>query len=362
MRNIRRCFSNKIKLLLSLLAIFSLTACQGLFSGVFADSWGQEEVVCEADTTAVTFKQVGYWLEGETDDLEDVDYDQLTHFIFGYLQVNADGSLASSEYIGNFQDSNNFKNIIEDIQNDHGSKVFISIGGDSSAINFTTIAADNALTSIFVDNVIDFVEQYDLDGVDLSWQFPDSDDEGELFEDLVKELSSELEDEGKLLTIEVVSGLDDSEELADTISSDLFAYVDFVNIRAFEIEGGDDSLLSTDDLLDVISYWIDRCLIQNKLVVGIPLYSGGVGEMTYAEILDDNIEHACDADDRVSIGSEYYYFNAIPTIIEKTAYAQTYAGGVVVMSLEQDSYDDPDYSVLRSINEAVVGNDNDICD
>lgn len=349
MLNIRISFSNKLKMLFILVSISSLTACNGLFSEIFADSWEKEEVVCDADTTDVTFKQVAYWLEDQTDNFELVDYDQLTHLNYGYLEVNTDGSLADLE------NSNNFEDIIAYAQA-QGVKVAISIGGDGGDSNLNIIAADSELTDTFVDNVIDFVDDYDLDGVDLSWQFPDDDDEGELFEDLVKELSAELEDNNKFFSIAVVSGED--EDLGDAIVSSVFAYVDFVNVMAFDSTNSDDLHSSMQDAIDAINYWTGRCLIKNKLVVGIPFYSRGKAVRSYAYIIDDEIEYAC-VDE--SEGRDY---NGIPTVIEKTEYAQSNAGGVMMMSLEQDTYESnfADYSLLHTINEQVVGNDNDICD
>lgn len=370
MLNIRLSFSNKTKLLLSLLLIFNLTACEGIFS---FENWTSDDDECDEDTTSVTFKQVAYWLEDDINDFEDIDdddndidYNQLTHLIFGYVEVNADGSfdLNSNGTLSDIDDNDTFIGIIEAIQ-DEGVEVFLSIGGEDSTSNLKTIAADDDLSDDFVDNVIDLVDEYGLDGIDLSWQFPEDDDEGELFEDLVAELSSELENEGVTFSIEVVSGLDDEEDPADVISSDVFDDVDFVNVRAFNANDYDDLYLTTDDFLDVIDYWTDRCLIQNKLVVGIPVYATGDNDTsyTYAEVLDEKGEGsaACDDDDRVSIDGDYYYFNAIPTVIEKAAYAETYAGGVMLMSLDQDYNQDPDYSLLNAIYDEVEGNDT-VCD
>ncbi|MCW8994805.1 MAG: glycoside hydrolase family 18 protein, partial [Psychromonas sp.] len=300
-----------------------------MFSTIY-DNWDEGSKECAADTTAVTFKQVAYWLEDDMNDFEDIaddanhiDYTQLTHLIFGYLAVNGNGSfnVNSNGTLADITDNNNFKDIIAAIQS-NGVKVAISIGGGDST-NLQIIAADADLTDDFVKNVVDLVDEYGLDGVDLSWQFPDDEDEGKLFEDLVKALSSELQDQGVLFSIEVVSGLD--EELANVIPSEVFDEVDFVNVRAFATDDYADLQLTTDDLLDVISYWKDRCLIQNKLVVGIPAYGTGANDRSYsyAEIIaakSDKSTNACDSDDRVSIDGNYYYFNAIPTVIEKTAY------------------------------------------
>ena len=372
MVNMRLPFSNKTKLLVSLFLTFSLMGCQGLFSTI-ADSIDDTDT-CDTDTTEVTFKQVAYWIESDPDYFEDIadsdndiDYSQLTHIIFGYVEVNADGSLDIDD------DINDLQTVITDIQS-YGVKVIFSIGGEDSS-NLQTIAADDDLSDDFINNVVDLVNEYGLDGIDLSWQFPKDDDEGELFEDLVGELSSGLEDEDDdlLLTIEVVSGLDDEEDYADVIPEDVFDGVDFVNIRAFntnndENEDDDDDLyLTTDDMLDVIDYWTDRCLIQNKLVVGIPVYgtdSSVDDTEDYADIVEEKSEKsifACDDDDRASIDGDYYYFNAIPTVYEKTEYAETYAGGVALMSFDQDYITDADYSLLNAIDLAIDGDDT-VCD
>ena len=376
MLNIRIFFYKKTKILLSLLVILSLTACDGLFS---SDNWDSDNE-CAEDTTDVDFKQVAYWIEDDINDLEDIadsdndiDYTQLTHLIFGYIYVKSDGSFDtnSNGTLSDIDDSDDLKYIIGDLQN-NGVEVFFSIGGTSNSSNLETIAGDDDLTDDFIDNIIDLAEEYDLDGIDLSWQYPEDDDEGELFEDLVEALSDELDDEGLTFTIEVVSGLDEEEDYADVIDSDVFDYVDFVNVKGFNInnddgdDDDDDLYLTTDDFLDVIDYWTDRCLIQNKLVVSIPVFGTSEDDdtETYYDIVDeksDKSTFACDDDDKASIDGISYYFNAIPTVVEKAAYAETYAGGIMLKSLDQDYNDDSDYSLLNAIYQEVEGEDS-ICD
>lgn len=356
------------KILFGLLLIFSLTGCDGLFS---EDNWDFDSE-CDEDTTDVDFKQVAYWIEDDPENFEDIsdneiDYGQMTHLIFGYLAIDDDGD------IEDIDDDSGFEGAIADAQ-DEGVEVFISIGGVGYSDEFETIAGDSDLIDDFIDNVVDLVDEYDLDGIDISWRYPDDDDEGELFEDLIEELYEELDDQGVDLSIEVVSGLDEEEDYADVIDSDVFDYVDFVNIRAYNTnnddgESDDDDLyLTTDDMLDVIDYWTDRCLIQNKLVVGIPVYGiapdNSDATEDYADIVDEKSDEstfACDDDDKASIDGDYYYYNAIPTVYEKTEYADTYAGGVMLMSLDQDYNTDADYSLLNAVDLALDGDDT-VCD
>lgn len=323
-----------------------------MFKGL-GDNDSDDDQDCETDNTSVTFKKVAYWDGDYRDDIDEVYYDSLTHLIYGYLQFNADGSLVpfSNDEEDDFEDMIAYAQA-QDV------KIMISIGGDeSSSANFNTIASSTSLTKTFVDNIIDFIDEYDLDGADLNWQFPQDDAEGELFEDLVSELSEELNDDNYLFSIAVISGVDDDQDYADVIDSSVFHDVDFVNIRAFNTTDSDDLHSSKQDAIDSIEYWTGRCLIQNKRVLGIPFFSDGNSTERYDDIVDDNTDYAC-VDE-----SEGLNYNGIPTVVDKTEYAMDSAGGVMMQSLDQDAYqtDYPTYSLLDAINKTADGDDVTVC-
>jgi hypothetical protein len=346
---ILRCYKQKIrKLLIFFTTTFFLTACQGIFSD-FLD--GSNDDVCDTDDTSVSFKKVAYWDGDDREYKDEANYHQLDYLIYGYLEVNADGSLVAFDD----DEQEDFEDMISTAQSE-GVDVFISIGGDQDDSNFNTIAASSSLTNSFVDNVIEFLEDYDLDGVDLNWQTPGDDDEGELFEDLVEKLSDKLWDDSYEFSISVISGVGDDGDIGDVIDSTVFDYVDFVNVRAFDTDNSDDLHSSMEDAEDAIDYWTGRCLIQNKLVLGIPLYSAGDSVDSYNDIVGESTSNACkDEDD----GRNY---NGIPTVIDKTEYALSNAGGVMMMSLEQDSYENRSYLLLDVINETAAYNTVSICD
>lgn len=348
---ILRCCQHKIRiLLLCFSALFALTACDGIFSSLFEDE-DEEVVICDADVTAVTFKKVAYWDGDDTENMDDADYNQLTHLIYGYLAVNADGSLVDFDA----DEEDDFEDMIASAQAE-GVKVAISIGGEGDDSQLNSIAGTSSVTNTLVDNIIDFLEQYDLDGVDLNWQTPENDDEGELFEDLVEALSDALRADGYFFSISVISGVDDDQVMGDVIDNTVFDYVDFVNVRAFDTTDNDDLHSSEQDAIDAIDYWTGRCLIKNKLVLGIPLYSRGDSVESYDEIVDDNTDHACTDESK---GSNY---NGIPTVVAKTEYAMNHAGGVMIQSLEQDAYENSDYLLLNVIDKTQAGNTVSICD
>ncbi|CEL11918.1 hypothetical protein ASPCAL15012 [Aspergillus calidoustus] len=69
------------------------------------------------------------------------------------------------------------------------AKIWISVGGwtfnDDGAYQsiFTKMAADTSLTHRFAENLIEFMDKYGFDGVDIDWEYPGADDRGGRKED-----------------------------------------------------------------------------------------------------------------------------------------------------------------------------------
>lgn len=52
-------------------------------------------------------------------------------------------------------------------------KILISIGGSKqSSLSFSNMARHIANRTVFVRSAIDYVDTYNLDGIDLNWRFP----------------------------------------------------------------------------------------------------------------------------------------------------------------------------------------------
>jgi GH18 family chitinase len=343
---------------LPLLLLLLLAGCEdNQFTDVIAENWIKDTEVCAADTTPVTFKKVAYWSpdDKENDNLELIVFSSLTHVNYSSIVLNADGSLVTPRDVKPLEDL-----VLE--AHARSVKVSISIGEWEDADNtvFNTIADNKTLTKIFIKNIIDFIDEYELDGVDINWQNINSKSESNSLEDLLEVLSEELVKEGKFLSMTAPSGEDDS--AANTISKDIYQYVDFFNVLAFDSTNNDSLHSSLQDAKDAISYWTDRCLIKNKLVLGVPFYSRGNALQSYDYLIRDNINYACEDE------NERRNYNGIPTIIEKTNYALFNAGGMMMKSLDQDIYqrnnDDvnfSEYSLVNVINETSQGREVSVC-
>jgi chitinase len=130
--------------------------------------------------------------------------------------------------------------------------VLISVGGWSWSGGFSGLAQTPEGREIFVESVLDFIEKYDLDGVDVDWEFPGQPGAGHAYrkEDkrnftlLVKALREGFDRETarmhRKLYLTIAAEASD-EYLDHTEMADVARYVDAVNLMAYDfyIPGAD---------------------------------------------------------------------------------------------------------------------------
>jgi len=341
---------------LPLLLLLLISGCEdNQFTDVIGDNWIKDPVVCIEDTTPVTFKKVAYWTPDDSDNLTLINFSSITHVNYASVTFNADTTINTPEDIDPLKDL-----VVE--AHASSTKVAISIGEwlDADDSHFNTIANDKALTKTFVTNISEFIKEYELDGLDVNWASIESKQESDSLKALLEALSKELKNKGKFLSVTAQSG--ENEKQANLLSTTVFESVDFINLLAFDSTNKDGLHSSIQDAKDAIAYWTARCVIKNKLVLGVPFYSSGNAIQSYDYLIRDDISYAC------VDKSERRNYNGIPTIVEKTNYALSKAGGIMMKSLEQDIYQRnndninfSEYSLVNVINDSVLGNEVDVC-
>ena len=341
-------------------SLFGVVACDNKIDD-FIDDLGdndEESVVCE-NVNSSDFKQVAYWSTSDDETLEDIDFSMLTHIIYNKIGIDSSGNLS----LPTGGDLEEFEEMIRTAQN-NCVITMVSIGNDSD-IAFNEITADNNILDDFRDNLEDLIEEYDLDGLDINWQFPEGSDEGDLFKDLMTEMNDLTDDENILLSYVVDTGQD--ENAADNgVQDNVLDYGDFLNVMALETTD-DDLHSSLEDAQEAIEYWNTRGVDESRLILSIPVYSQGDGKASFRDIADDDLDNACvdearNVEDSNGNVYEQINYNGIPTVIKKTEYAQSYAGGVILTSLEQDYLSFSSYSLLQAVEWQVAGLTNSICD
>jgi GH18 family chitinase len=283
--------------------------------------------------STITKKIIGYqpdWANTESS----IQYSKLTHVNYAFVLPNANGSLQG---VGNTVMLQNL--VTHGHQNN--VKVLVSIGGwnDGNDSNFVALASDTTRRTTFVNAVINMVNQYNLDGVDIDWEFPDPGTESANYSLLMNQLGSALHSRGKLLTAAVVA----EGGMGDGVRNDVFDNVDFLNLMAYDANNGNHSPYSY--AVQSINYWSNRGLPADKIVLGVPYYARP-SWAAYRDIVARNSANAC----RDSDGSDYW--NGIPTIRQKAQLARNY-GGIMTWELSQDT--SGSNSLVTAMWEAITG-------
>lgn len=257
----------------------------------------------------------------------------LTHLNYCFVLPNADGSL---------QEMPNPQLLKKIRMQTHKYKIklCLAVGGwnDGNDSNFEKIACSAKARSHFIKELLIMVNKYNLDGVDLDWEYPDPGQSAKNFLLLAKELSIALHKADKLCTIAVVK----YGKQGEGIPKEAFQYFDFVNIMAYD--GKNHGLYH--DAEKSLNYWLKRGLPAKKAVLGTPFYSRP-NYKPYNQIIAKNPK-LTQVD---KVGNDT--FCGVRTTRKKVELAKKSAAGIMFWELSQDSNDDN--SLLKAIyNQSIL--------
>jgi GH18 family chitinase len=203
------------------------------------------------------------------------------------------------------------------------------------------MAANPKARSAFIQNLKAIVDEYQLDGADIDWEYPDPGESSQNFLALIRELRTAMPD--KLLTTAVVSYGDDNGLGIPAASFELF---DFVNIMTYD--GPDHG--SMEQFENGLAYWSGRGLPKEKIVMGVPFY--GDPNMPYFKLVKAD-PAAAQMDAYEYYGTTFHY-NGIPTIQSKTRMAMDRASGIMFWALDHDTQGE--LSLVNAIYQTVHSN------
>lgn len=250
--------------------------------------------------------------------VETVPFDQLTHINYAFLIPNPDGTfapLANSWKIGKLIEA----------AHGRGVRVCLSVGGWGWDAQFEQMAADPQARAAFVRNLVAVLDQFQFDGADIDWEYPDPGQSAQNFLALMTELRAAMP--GKLLTTAVIAYGD---ETGQGIPAESFAVMDFVNIMTYD--GPDHGTL--EQFERGLTYWQGRGLPPEKTVMGVPFYSRP-GSIPFSKLVKAD-PAAAQTDSYEYVGALQVY-NGIPTIQAKTRTAMQRAGGIMFWALDHDA-------------------------
>jgi chitinase len=287
------------------------------------------------------FKVVGYWPSWVGTSVN-VQVSKLNYINYAFAKENPDGSISLAPPT---------KPLADLVKQGHGAgaRVLLSIGGwnNGDASAFSTLSSSPTTRATFVAAVVSLIDQFQLDGIDIDWEFPRADVTAS-FTALMQDLSAALKPAGKLVTIAAAPSAYGSEG----ITADALQYIDLVNIMAYD--GGNGAGHSPFALAqNSLQFWLGKGVPASKAVLGVPFYSQP-GHTAYSALVGMN-PSAANLD---QVNDQFY--NGIPTIQAKTSLAMTTGGGIMAWDLSQDSHcpasgcsaEAPDLSLLSAIYAA----------
>ena len=301
------------------------------------------------------FKVIGYYYYVPSGPAgEDLDISGLTHINYSFALPAKEGNGLES-----LKHPENLRKMVE-LAHQQRKKVFISLGGwdlgDGSGDDsrFHRIARTEAGRTEFNAAVMTMIEEFDLDGVDMDWEYPEDDSSADDLVALMRPLAEQLHAKQKELTVAVVSydgRLSSIGKIAEAegIKKEIFDIVDWVNIMAYDDENGKvypNNAHSTYELAEkCLNYWIDqRGLPSRKAVLGLPLYAKP-GYISYKALLQQGASPLEDS-------FKEMFYNGTETMKAKTKLAlERNCGGVMMWEISQDVKGE--HSLIRSMNEAI---------
>ncbi|WNV88352.1 glycosyl hydrolase family 18 protein [Umezawaea sp. Da 62-37] len=285
------------------------------------------------------FRSVGYmpsWAAAA--DFTKIQYSKLTHINYSFALPNANGTLQG------IPDTSKLNTLVTQGHN-NGVKVSLAIGGwnDGNDSAFESLAGSASSRTTFVNSVMSAVSQYNLDGVDIDWEYPDPGTSGNNYTALMQQLSTALHNAGKILTAAVVS----EGGTANGVQPAVFGYVDWLNIMAYD---GGSPHANYDWSVASVNFWKNRGLPANKAVFGVPFYSRPA-YLTYAQLVAMDPANA--NRDCTTVNGAQQCYNGIPTIKRKTQWAMANAGGIMNWELSQDTTGST--SLVSAIYDTATG-------
>jgi chitinase len=278
-------------------------------------------------------KVVGYFPTWQGS-VTNIQYDKLTHINYSFLWPSSTGGLTSLS-TGNA----NKLNQLVSLAHESNVKVLIAVGGwnNGNDSDFEVFAANQTYRTNFTVNVLNFIEQYDLDGVDIDWEYPDPGTSANNFALLMKELHDTLNPKGYLLTAAVVG----NGTTGGGVKDEVFGYVDFLNIMAYD-NSAESNHSTYSFATQCLTYWKNRGLAKEKCILGVPFYARTPNYRSFSSISAMDLDEAPYVDE-----FDGYLYNGIFTMEDKTYYAGQNAGGIMIWELSQDRNDD--LSLLTTI-------------
>jgi chitinase len=257
--------------------------------------------------------------------IEGLDFKLYTHLCHAFVTADETGKLKPNNRVPSRE--------LTTAAHQAGVRVLLSLGGWGWDEQFAAMMRDHEAEERYVAAVLEMVDQFDYDGVDLDWEYPDTEEEVVNFERLARRFRRDLDalgatkERAMLLTMAASAS---PSTLRWLRSEFLLETMDWVNVMTYDYAGVftnfaghhaplfDSSKQPADGKASIertMQYLLEeRKLPANRLALGLPLYGKGFAVAEpYASTID--------APKRRAAGGDY---RRLADLIEKQGWRRTW--------------------------------------
>ena len=240
-----------------------------------------------SDITPIQTKRlVGYFpaeAHKQNYDVADIPAGQLSHVIYAFAGIAADGSCVS---VDTKDDKINFPQLRHLKHHHPNLQILISVGGASNEA-FPGVAESDEKRLKFVQTSVQFMMQNGFDGIDIDWEFPTAADSAN-FTELLQELRSQLAAQGDadgchyLLTMAAPAG---PTHIANLQLAQIHSLLDWFNLEAYDFTTASSRktnfvapLFTTEGALNVsaaVTSYLGAGVPADKIVMGVRFVGTG---------------------------------------------------------------------------------------
>lgn len=220
---------------------------------------------------------------------KDIDAKLCTHLVYAFATLK-DNKLTEA----NENDPDMYDQVIALRETNPDLKVLLAIGGWAfGSTPFKELTSNVFRMNQFVYEAIEFLRDYQFNGLDVDWEYPRGSDDRKAYADLLKELRVAFEGEAKtsglprlLLTAAVPASFEAIAAGYDV--PEISKYLDFINVMTYDFHGqwerqvGHNSPLYPLDSASgyqkklTVDFsareWVKQGAPKEKLLIGMPTY------------------------------------------------------------------------------------------
>jgi chitinase len=226
---------------------------------------------------------------------DSIDVWRLSHINYAFVDVKDNRAWLHNEAT----DTINLRKLSELKKINPDLKILISIGGWTWSKNFSDAVLTDTSTQNFASSAVSIVSKYNLDGIDIDWEYPgmigDSNiyrpEDKEHYTILFKDLRQGLDSLANITHMKyyVTTAVGGSQAYIDHTEMDkVQLYTDYINVMSYDYAGGSDPIsnhhtnlyTSSDDRNQYsadrsIQAFIAAGVPPEKIVIGIAFYGKG---------------------------------------------------------------------------------------